>query len=263
MKIIHVIIVFFILFSQCIFVAQTLAEEHSITYALGDGDWHPFVYKDENGICGYEGLFIEILYEIFTNRMKMNLHCNGLPWKRAQGYVEEGKADFLLTVPTERRLEYSIQSDEPLFQLYMHVYTYKDHEKLEEIKNIKNAEDILRLGLIPVSNRGNGWHEENIDSYGIKTHYIREDEHIVKFLAAKRADIIIDAVIPLNYYIKKLGLVSEIELTDVKFGPVDFHLLLSKKSNYIELMSEFNEVIKTLKDDGTLDKMANKYMTLE
>ena len=35
----------------------------------------------------------------------------------------------------------------------------------------------------------------------------------------------------MNHDIKRLGLVSEIELTPARFGPLNYHLLMGKKSN--------------------------------
>ncbi len=257
MKAHAVLTAFFIFLLQGFFATNTSADKHSIGYALADGDWYPIIYKAPDSMYGYEGLFIDILHEIFTNHVEMKFHVESYPWKRAQKHVKDGKADFLITIPTEARQSYSIQSTEPIFQLYLNVYTYKGHEKIEAIKKIKTADDILRLNLVPVSNLGNGWHKENIDTYGIKTHYIMEDRDVVKFLAAKRADIMIDAVIPMNYNIKELGLVSKIEQTDVRFGPVKF---LSKKSNYIQLMAKINGAIRSLREDGVLDKIRMKYL---
>jgi ABC-type amino acid transport substrate-binding protein len=82
-------------------------------------------------------------------------------------------------------------------------------------------------------------------------------------LAAKRADIVIDAVIPTNYLIKKLGLRSKIELTKARFGPLNFHILLGKKSRYRGLLPEINKAVDTLIQNGTLERLNEKYMNLE
>lgn len=239
------------------------SEQKTITYAFGSGDWVPIIYSDSNSESGFNGLYVEILDEIFINRLKMDLNYEAYPWKRTQRRVEKGDSDFLLTVATDERLKYTEKSIKPLFQLYMHIYTYKGHNQLGKIKEIKTPKDILKLDLTPVSNLGNGWHKENIDSFGIPTLYVKEDANIAMLLAAKRADIMIEAVIPMNNEIKKLGLSSEIVLTDVKFGPVDFYLLMSKKSDYLDLMPEINRVILEIIKDGTLDRLTRKYSVLK
>jgi len=89
------------------------------------------------------------------------------------------------------------------------------------------------------------------------------EKDIIKFLAAKRADIVIDAAITTNYKIKQLGLSSKIEFTEVRFGPVDFHLLMSKKSQAIKLMPAIDEAMQSMVDEGKLEKINQKYLLME
>jgi polar amino acid transport system substrate-binding protein len=230
---------------------------------VSSGEWYPLEKAPEkNGLCG-SGLYIDILNEIFTKQLKQKYNCSYVPWKRAQIDVKNGNADFIITIPTKERLHYTVPSDAPVFQLYLNIFTYKNHPKLAAIKKIKTADDILRLGLIPVSNLGNGWQKENIDSHGIQTNYISKNDNILQFLAARRADIVIDAAIPTIYSIKKLGLNSKIEITKAKFGPLNFHILLGKKSNYLKLLPEINKAVDKLIQDGTLKRLNEKYMRLE
>ena len=245
-----------------IIASQPLLKEAPIRYA-SSGEWYPLEESStEEGTCG-DGLYIDILNEIFTKQLQKKFGCSYVPWKRAQKEVKNGNADFLITIPTKERLQYAVPSDAPVFQLYLNIFTYKNHPKLAAIKKIKTAEDILKLGLIPVSNLGNGWQKENIDSHGIKTNYVNKNDNILQFLAAKRADIVIDAVIPTVYSIKKLGLESKIELTKARFGPLNFHILLGKKSRYLGLLPEINKAVDKLIQDGTLERLNEKYMNLE
>lgn len=240
-----------------------------VTYSFSDADWYPIFYKpnrnagNSSGCRDYEGLFIELLDEIFNKRLNIDVQCKTFPWKRAQLNVKTGQDDFLITVPTEPRLKYAVKSKQPIFQLHMHVYTYSGHPLIDEIKNIKTLEDIVDLDLVTVTNLGNGWHKQFIEAHGIPTHYTQDDEHILKFLAAKRADIIIDAKTPTNYNIKRLGLSSQIEFTDVTFGPLDFYLLMSKKSKATMLMPAIDETIQALTLEGYLERVTEKYMLLE
>ena len=259
------------LFSVCqsVYAESSQDSFSEVTYSLPEGDWYPIQHKSKTSIdnigncAGYEGLYFELLDELFNKQLSIDINCHLLPWKRAQAHVKRGLADFLITVATDERLEYAVKSKQPIFQLYMHVYTYVDHPLIESIKNIKTVQDIVRLGLIPVTNRGNGWHKENIDAYGVPTHYVSLEKDIIKFLAAKRADIVIDAAITTNYKIKQLGLSSKIEFTEVRFGPVDFHLLMSKKSPAIKLMPAIDEAMQSMIDKGKLEKINQKYLLME
>lgn len=239
------------------------AENKLLTYSFGSGDWNPIIYSDENSSIGYSGLYVEILDEIFKKKLNIDIVYIANPWKRAQQLVENGKADFLITVATKDRLKYTYKSQYPVFKLHLGLYTYAGHPKLNDIQNIKNVEHIKHYKLLPVSNLGNGWHKENIDAFNINTLYVKEDINIIKFLASMRADIMIDTIIPMNYKIKELNLTSNIILTDARFGSIEFHLLFSKLTTSTDLIKEINIVINELIKDGTLSNLSAKYSMLD
>lgn len=228
---------------------------------LTASSWVPYIYKDNNGNA--KGLYIDILSEIFEKEMGLDLKYNELPWKRAQVNLKHGLADLLLTVPTKERLEYAVKSDLPVMELFLYVYTYKDHPRLNEINSIKSGLDIKKLGLIPVTNRGNSWHKLNIDSFGVETYYVNEEENSFRFLSHKRADITIEPLYAGSYLINKLGLASKIVPTKARFEPTLFHLLLSKKSKHIKKMDRINQIIKRLKTSGRLGEILKKYADIE
>lgn len=212
---------------------------------------------DETGTP--KGLYVELLDEIFTKQLGIEIEHQQLPWKRAQHNVELGKSDFLITVKSEKRLQYATASELPLLQLYLHVFTYRSHKKLAEIEKITSGEDIKALNLIPVTNIGNSWHKKNIDDFGVPTHYVKDEDSAFKIVAGKRADITIEPIHAGSYLVRKLGLQDKIQVTDAKFGPLDFFLLFSKKSPHQGLMPQINAVLQRLTKDGTLEKISNKY----
>jgi polar amino acid transport system substrate-binding protein len=237
--------------------AQT-SEPKVIRYAVADSP--PMATVDDKHPAGLKGLYPDILDAVLTKRMGLSWTGTTLPWKRAQAEVQSGGADILITVPTEERRVYALASDQPVFEAYLHVYTYADHPRILEIRKIKTAEDIRRLGLIPVTNLGNNWHRENIDAIGIKTHYAPADQNIARFLAAKRADIMIDMPFTMNPMIKSLGLTRQIEMTPARFGPIGFHVLVGRKSPFSSSMTALNRAIDQFILDGTRERLSAKYL---
>ncbi len=208
--------------------------------SFASSEWQPFSYEDRGE---RKGLYIDILKQVFEVELGGELHCQFSPWKRAQLKVKTGIADFLVTVPTDKRLEYAIKSEHPILQLYLYVYTYKDHPRLDAIQTISSGMDIKRLNLTPVTNFGNGWHKNNIDKYGVKTIYVPNEENAFRFLALKRADITIEPLYAASFQIKNYGLTDKILPTRARFGPIVFHLLLSKKSPYAGKIKEIDRAI--------------------
>ena len=220
----------------------------------------PMTMVDANSPTGIKGLYADTLEDILGKRLKRQWTGTLLPWKRAQAEVQSGTADILITIPTAERRTYALISTQPVYEESLYVYTFKDHPKIEEIRKIKTAEDILRLGLTPVTNLGNNWHRENIDAFGVKTHYVPADENLAKFLAAKRADIMIDKPSSMNRLIENLKLTQQIEMTPARFGPIKFHILVSQKSPLAASMPSLNQAIEQFVKDGTRERLAAKYL---
>jgi polar amino acid transport system substrate-binding protein len=236
---------------------STQSNPLTITYAIGPPSV-PLYELEPAKESGWKGLFIEIAEKIFDD-LGYKVVIEQYPWTRAQQKVKEGYVDFTVSIPTAERLKYALKSDEPILQMYFNIYTYADHPKLDEIRKIKTVQDIISLKLKPVTNLGNGWHKENIEDAGVTTFYVPNDENLVHFLALKRADIMIDAPIFMNYLAKENNLESKIVKTDVLFGPINFHLLVSKNSKYADLMPEINKTINKLVHNGILEQMVSRY----
>ena len=244
-----------------LFAAKAIAQAVApapIRYAGLDSP--PLASPEATSPSGLKGLYPEILDDILTKRMGLAWTGILLPWKRAQMEVQAGNADILITIPTEERRGYSLPSARPVLETYLYIYTYKDHPQIEAIRNIKTAEDILRLGLTPVTNLGNNWQRENIDSAGIRTNYLPAEQNIAKFLAAKRADIMIDTPFTMDRIIDSLALWREIEMTPARFGPIKFHILVGNKSPLATSMNKLNLAVEGFVLDGTRERLANKHL---
>ncbi len=224
-------------------------------------EWKPVFYLDQNKRM--RGVYAEILTELFEKKLGMEIRYEMLPWKRCQHYIQTGDADITIMFPTEERLQYAAKSASPLYQFSLNIFTYKNHPKLEEIKKVTSPQDIKLLNLVPVTNLGNGWHKNNIDNHGIKTHYLAEDIQLFEYLARKRADIVIDLLVPSLHYIKEQELEDAIEVTDVRFGPLEMHLMLSKKSRFLNRLPEIDEAFEQLKSEGAMDSIIQRYESLD
>jgi len=244
------------LFLLC-YSVQSSAQS-TIDYATSTDEWPPF-YSVSKVDKGSRGIFPEMIAHLFEQELGFKVQYKLRPWKRAQREIESGRSDFMLTIPTKARALYAQRASRPLFQLYLNLYIYADHPKIEAIKKIKTIEDIKALDLLLVSTAGNGWHESNVEKKGVRTEQVKTDLHAARFLASKRADGMIDVALSMSPKIKEAGLNGQIELTNVQFGPVDFYIMMSKKSQYIGLMPDINNALDTLYKRGELSRIVEKY----
>lgn len=215
---------------------------------------------DIGAASGVKGIYADILDEVLLRRLGIAWKGQFLPWARAQMQVKTGHADMLITIPTEERREYSISSDQPVLEQHLYVYTYRGHPKIAAIRGIKSVDDIKRLGLLPLSNVGNGWFKQNIDTAGIATYYGPADQNIAEMLVAKRGDIMIDLPLSMNPTIKAMGLADQLEMTPARFGPLGFHLLVSKKSPLAIRIEEINGAIDAFIASGKNEEFLSKYL---
>lgn len=256
------------LFIACLMVvwvwswcATVSASDPPPTVTFVASDWVPFCQVDADGKP--KGVYIDMLKEIFKNELGMHLEYKQMPWKRAQVFVANGKGDLLVTIATPERLEYTFQSELPLLEMYLQVFSYRDHPRLDEIHTITSGKDIKRMGLIPVTNLGNHWHKINIDSFDVATHYVSEEENAFRVLAGKRADISIEPLIVGTHLIKKLNLSSKVVPTRARFGPIVFHLLVGKRSPVAPKMERINAIIERLRRSGRLEQILHGYEVID
>lgn len=236
---------------------QTRADDQTLTFTFAD--WKPIVMM-ENGQA--KGLYVEILRELVEVEMGLKLAYRHRPWKRAQFEVESGHADLLVTIPTEARRGYALISKRPVFPLYFQIYTYKDHPKLDQIRKISSIKDIIEQDLTAITNLGNGWHKENVESKGVRTIEVPQDQNIAKVLAVKRADIMIETPVSMNALIRTHELSEKLVLTDVRFGPINMHIMLSKKSPNAHLMKQLDEALDKITANGRLQQLIEPYTVL-
>ena len=220
-------------------------------------DYWPFFSRAGNGTM--QGIFYEIITKAIQQNSEIEIKWEEYPWKRCQQYVKHGKADAMITVPTKRRLEYSITHPSPFYNKTMNIFTYAAHPKMDIINSIKNIEELAASDLTVITYAGNGWNDKHIRSKGIPIHEGHLRTGIWGMLAYKRGDIIIEWPDGAWPDIEKLALSDKIIQTNVVLESMPFHLLISKKSPYANLLKNFDQTIYEMRKDKTLQKIIDKY----
>ncbi|MCP4693898.1 MAG: amino acid ABC transporter substrate-binding protein, partial [Desulfobacterales bacterium] len=213
----------------------------------------------ETDTGGVKGFFYDMMIEALEKRMGVSTVWAALPWKRCQENVRMGRFDAMITVPTEERAAYSDTHPDPFYLKQIKLFTHVGHERLDEINAIRTIEDIKKGGYTVITYSGNGWHKKNVTSIGVPTFETARVRNVWLMLAAKRGDLVIEW--PMGAYpdINELGVGDRVLETDVSLEAMQFHLLISKKSNYKKILPRFNDVIKAMHADGTMKKILSAY----
>jgi polar amino acid transport system substrate-binding protein len=196
-----------------------------------------------DGQC--KGFYCEIIEELLEKRLGLTVIPINHPWPRLQREVELGQIDIMFAIPTEARQAYSIASEQPVFSAAMKVFTYKDHEQLDAIRAIETVDDIKAAGFRSITNYGNAWHQHFVEDQGVTTVHAISEEHILRMLAARRGDIVVDVARSIRYLMSKLDVENEIIETDVVMDVAEIHLMVSRKSPFTEQLPELNKAIES------------------
>lgn len=212
----------------------------------------PYSWKEDGQM---KGILVDIATEALHNRMGINVEHRGYPWGRAQIKVEQNKADAFITVPTPQRAKYTQFSEEAVLSVTFSLLVNKKNSKLENIKQIKTLSDLKPFQQI--SYLGNGWAKLKLD--GMNITWMSTIEQVLMLMDKNRYDFFIEATHAVNYYIQKMDYGENLLSIEVPFQPVKFHLCVGKDSPFISSMPKFDETIRTMQHDGTLDKIYAKY----
>ncbi|WP_320175692.1 transporter substrate-binding domain-containing protein [Maridesulfovibrio sp.] len=224
-----------------------------ITY----NDYWPLFRTDKNGTRS--GIFYEIVSEAMDS-IDIKIRWESYPWARCQNYIKTGRADGIMTVRTVERSEYTVTHPTPFYNQHLQIFTYRDNPQKAFIDQVKNPEDIKKTGLSVITYVGNGWNKNNVQSLGIKTHEASKPDNVWPMLAYRRGDVVIEWPVAAWIEIKKMNLSRKIVQTNGTVGFIPFHLLISKKSKYVEALPKFEKAIQAMTKSGRIDSIIRKYM---
>ncbi|NDV28599.1 ABC transporter substrate-binding protein [Desulfovibrio sp. JC010] len=232
------------------------AQAEKAPFIIAHSELWPLLRTEENGTKS--GIFYEIIYESMK-RLNIKIKWEYYPWARCQNHVESGIADAILTVPTDERATYTETHPTPFYHSYTQLFTYKGHPKKDVMDKIKTPQDIKDTGLTVITYLGNGWNKDNIQPLGITTYEASEPENIWPMLARQRGDIIIEWPLAAWPEITNQNVSEKIILTNGTIASFPFHLLISKKSKYLKILPEFDQVIQNMLKDGTIKRIIKGY----
>ena len=204
------------------------------------------------------GLFYDIIGMAFK-RMETPFKYEVYPWKRAQKLVQKRKADALITVPTTKRLEYLVPSQEPVFVMKYKIFTQKDNPNIHKIKSIKTLSGLNGLKIIDYI--GDGWAEKNLNQFDV--HWAPNLTLACLMIAGHRGDVFVQDEVMVRHAIKNakekerasfLGC-DRIVSFDAPVSQINFHLLVHKESAFLYLLPKFDETIRSMHKDGTIGRI--------
>ncbi len=219
-------------------------------------DYAPFGWEENGEMVG---IYIDIVEEVFSNRLGIPVEHRGYPWRRAQMMVRAGEADAFCTAITQERLSYSDASDESIIDVHFKMFALADSPKLDQLELISSVSELQEFILVDLS--GSGWAQQNLENQGLDIEWLPTGEQLWKFLLSGRADVTVRNEWTARHTIRQLGYENQIiELSQqIVADYISFHIFISKKSSFRLFLDDVDETIRQLKSDGTLERILDKY----
>ncbi|MDD7362877.1 MAG: amino acid ABC transporter substrate-binding protein [Peptoniphilus sp.] len=222
------------------------------TYVLGlDDTFAPMGFRDDKGeLVGFD----VDLSQAAADKMGIKLECQPIDWTMKETELETGNIDMIwngysITPEREKKLLLS----DPYMDNRQIIVTMKD-SPVESKKDLEGKR-------ITVQGESSALEAVNKDEAFVKTlaeppvEYATNTE-CFKDIEAKRCDAVVVDEVLARYYMKQNG-EDNYKVLEDNFGEEQFAVGMRKDDQ--ALMDALNKALKELKDDGTYDKIYQKY----
>ena len=229
------------------------ANELKVVYAQG---YLPFSWSDEDGQA--QGAEIDFINEIIKKRMGIKVSHHVYPWARAQSMVKKGSADAFVTIPNAKRRQYTVVSDIPFFSSNFLMHIGSSNSKISKLKKISSLAQLLTYqDIIHGHIVGGGWHKLNLKSANL-VQKATNSLQILEMLHRNRIDVYIEQAPLIRYQMKVLGFEGRIVELPQVMDETQWHICISKKSAFVKIVPELNQLLKKMQGDGSLAQLQKK-----
>jgi len=220
----------------------------SETVRIAACDFPP--YEFEHPVGDKRGFDVEVVEEAFR-REGVTAVFEFYPWARALKMTKDGEVTAVLScIDTQKRRAFLNISEPISFSTI--VFLVRKEYKGPPLTSFENLRG-LKVGAV----KGYA-SSDSLIKQGIKLDLSVNDTAALKKLASGRIDVFNTQLEVIQYLSLSLGMRDRFKwFVQLK---MNYHLGFSKKWPDVEkLVSRFNKGLKSIKEDGTYDRIHNKY----
>ncbi len=207
-------------------------------------------YKIENPGAGPKGIDVDIMLEVFA-LAERKVDYQFYPWKRAVKLVEQGKVDGLCGCSYHPDRDQHFIFSDILGQLSQGVFL-SDKVSLNEFNSVADLKD-----LSVASVRGYAVHKELIEN-GINAYEATNDDELLTLLENGRVDAVYSYRDTVLFALANRGKSGHVTYRELVSNP--YYFCFSKKSDQAQsILSDVNRALRTIRHNGTYEKIRKKY----
>jgi len=204
------------------------------------------------------GVAVDLLKELFA-RLNMEMELTTVIWARALIKIETGDVDLIPMITfSKERNAFMVFTDPVYVDSFLFAYSTNQfkHFQWQELKELAP----YKIGATRGYHYSDSW-KKAIDKYQLKINYNKNDISHLKMLLLGRIDLA-----PLLYSnaqatMSTLSGYVSIQFSKKPLATIPMFLGISRKSFLISKVSEINQVLKEMREDGTYKKiLKNLYL---
>lgn len=216
-------------------------------------DYPPYIMASNDDLT-IHGIDVEVVKAAF-NSQEVKVIFERLPWKRIIRSMQEGRiAGTVSCSKRELRGSFMYFSD-PISHVRRAILSKNNLDT----GNIRTLSDLNRYSVVTVSSWG--MQKELVNS-DIKHRSSPDLVSALKAVLYRNMDILYMAEYPALYYLKKLGMQTELKVSELQGEkPLPLHLCISQKfPNSERLKVAMNKGLRAIKANGLYDSIVSKYL---
>lgn len=225
---------------------------------VGGANVEPYQFIGPDGKAA--GVLIDLYNECFR-RLGVEFEYGTFPWARAQLRVETGEADAMATVVTEDRLRYAVPGHEFLTVQRLVAFASRANPHFDEIMKAHGVEELQHLHVLAPA--GAGWFEEHFPKNSIE--YGGNPRDLLEMLVLGRGDFIVEDAQTMARRLATsrrdnpdLSLDAIVASANV-LTTLEFHIMVSKKSAYLDRLGDIDRTLVQMREDGTFHRIYGKF----
>jgi polar amino acid transport system substrate-binding protein len=233
--------------------AATPATLENESFKLLCSEWPPFEYADSNGKpTGYS---VEILQAILKE-LKIEDNIKIYPWKRAYTVAQSKKNTLIFTMARTKEREKQFKWVGPIASRDIYLWKLKGRTDIKA----NNWEDIKKYIIGTVN--GEAGEKELLDMGFNKDENISSVTKQLQnyhMLYSQRIDFLYGLEFSTIFGLKKAGLNPDmVEKSLLLSGGLEYYFAFNPNTSDL-IVEQFKKALQKVKDNGTFDKIANKY----